>query len=67
MAFRSRIASIQPALRIQNQVLTSQVPIRMFAREVIDDNTPLMDKEMIKRELELFDKLPAEQKEKMAL
>lgn len=38
--------------------MASQISVRMFAREIVGDNMPLIDKDMLKRELELFAKLP---------
>jgi len=58
---RSHTSSLPSAFKFQNNVLTSQISVRMFAREIIGDNLPLIDKDMMKRELELFDKLPAEE------
>ena len=50
-----------------NHLFASQVPTRMFAREVIGDNTPLLDQDLFKKELEAFEKLPEEKKKELAL
>jgi hypothetical protein len=46
---------------------SSQVGVRMFAREIIGDNTPLIDADLMKRELALFEKLPAEEQKQRQL
>lgn len=53
-----RVGSTIPTTFKFRNVMANQISVRMFAREVEGDNMPLIDKDMLKRELELFAKLP---------
>lgn len=60
----SQPASLSQALKFQPLLASQSISVRMFAREIKGDNTPLIDKDLMKRELELFEKLPAEEQKK---